>query len=810
MTIRHIDTGEDFDVNESESFEIERVAGILFETGEFKSGGTTSFNLPFTGKNQRIIEDFERSIIRVVIQQGVQTIAGEMIVLSRQGREYYQVEVQDMRASVMRRLKDLRARDVYMDDLNHQWNEISAITLRDEGWIYPLVDYGFLSKKYSTPNITAFGLINSQFAGDIRNDIFNWRPAMFAFDFVRRAFKQAGWEISGSVFEDGHWFKKLVIPATSGQIPRAEGQAVSESGAAYVDTAYTATPGQFEPLVYDTTTNPTYLDTTTGRYTAIEPCFVNFRALVVGDMDALDEGERFAIAQVRRNGNLILQTGVTTTTPGEAFQIEVTGDCYLSAGDYLEVWILNPPTGFDMTNFPGIGSRFEVSVVDTVAYGGTIQMSQTLPDVSAADLCKSIIAGVNLVMDEDFNSQSITLTPFWEYYGESVPVKIDQDRYAETTISSNAQNNYLQYSGDNGFANGGFTIHDLRLDREKNLFTSIFAPTQMHSVYFGGVFAAKMFDSEADSLIGDDGRMFRPILPATAPRLLLIERRAVEDFFNGMEEIYIAEGVATAVNYGYFYNVMPGIDSKLSLAYKDIPDAIGLNLAEFAFEKYAQDFVKYKALEVEAAMKPDEFALFDFRNPVEFDNDFYRVLSLTPSGEGLVRMQLRRIGTLPANLNVKTQIGKDKGSPGASGNSGTNPNTPPPLVQLPRIMLNFEAGDGVLDIDAIDPNSTTLGEWVLGKDYATVPQTGYYDLYFQCYTDGGNLDSLSIIISDNTGTELWRRTKAAHSSAHSVITEEYLLQGYRVSFEGLTAGSHLTSPAASLTFANISQRGTYG
>jgi hypothetical protein len=173
-------------------------------------------------------------------------------------------------------------------------------------------------------------------------------------------------------------------------------------------------------------------------------------------------------------------------------------------------------------------------------------------------------------------------------------------------------------------------------------------------------------------------------------------------------------------------------------------------------------------------------------------------------------MQLRRVGTIEPNLNVLPQIGKNQGSPGAGGQGQLAPPPPPVLIPMNRIMLTFEETSGTLTIDDVDPNNSTIGEWDIQTNYVVIPATGWYDIFFQATTDGANLTSMDVIITDSAGVELWRRTKSGHDRAHNLIVEEALFAGYRVYFSAIVSGSADIMNNSQFTFANIAQKSTYG
>jgi hypothetical protein len=783
MTIYHIDSKSYFEVVEQD-IPIDKFDGILNENGDFVGGGTSTFKLPVTPLNEAIIEPNQRSIIRVVLQTSTDTITGEMAVKSKD-KKYYFVEVDDIRVSAFRRLKELAARDVYLDDLDHTWSFANVVANRTSGWVYPFVDYGFMDNR-------PYFLRPQDFRFNVNNDIFNFRPAMFAYDFIQRSIRQIGWDIDLPL----GWFRQLIIPSSS-PIKKAEGQAESESAAAFRTFAQTAgAEPNGSTMVYNITTSAN-LNAGTGVYTSPSVSMVQYRIMATAENTA-NRSRRLIVALVRNGVEIARrQESILANTSG---QIELTGTLFLNAGDTLTAKVVN--ANQIITNFPGAGSRFEVKVLDTLALGSTMKMSEAIPDVAAIDIFKWVLGGINAVLDVDNQLAKIVVKPFNEHYSGVQTLEIDQDSWKETTIGVQGQNNYLSYSGE-AFANGGFSVRDSRLPREKNIFASGFQATRMGAGLGGDMQLAQMFTTRPQ--INSFGDRFALEVEDGAPRLLLLKRANVSDVTeSGLTFIQIGNVNAEQINYAYFYS------PEISLSYND--DFEGISLTRLCFDKYASDLTDFKAVTALAKLRAEDVANFDFTKLVEFRNELYRVVRLDGYQEGkLTPITLRRVGVVTPNYVTSKQIGTS-GSTQAGAAQGEN--IPVVLEIMNRIQIEFNDYDDPLLIGEPDADYQQIGNFGdVTTGVVEIPATGYYSIFFQVTAgtaDGMRVDEIWYEVLDSEDAPVFERRRATTLHSSVMANEEYLEAGWKIIFNADFTGAVSPNYNKSLTFATITQRGTNG
>lgn len=795
-SLTHIDSGQTFDLFEGFSVPVDLVAGVLTEQGDYLSGGSTSFSLPRTPNNENLIGD-GRNMIRVVLTQGASTIVGELLVRS-ESKGGYQCELEDIRTSAFRRLKDLPIRSVYLDDLTHLWVGSNIIANRTSGWVYPFVDYGYMVRRGQRLNA-------SNFQGNIRNDVYNFRPGMFAFDLIERAFRQIGWDID---LPTG-WFRQLVIPCTQ-PIKRPTGEAQAASGAMYLTAGYVADEF-YNPIPFNLNTNAAVF--TGGNFTAPFSGLYNYRLMIPGFNSYTRE--KSVAAHVLVNGGVINRQ-VYFFKPGETLNTETTGTIYLNAGDVMSVQAANNGSPSTRVLFPGSGARLEIAAFDTMAWGNFIQMKDTLPDMAAADLIKWVLAGTNMVLDIDAAQSRLRAVPFWEYYQGTQEMNIEQDSYQFVTLPNAGQNNYIGYSGNESFANGGFTIQDSRLTRENTLFASGFHPSQMGAAYGGLTSLAQMYADRPGNpsfirrTVGADLFSIDPV--DTSLRLILIKRLPVSEVFRQFTTIEIADiNDADTINWGYFYDSL--FPSEVSLAYQDLGGVTGINLANLAFRDYASDFVNYQGASVQAALLPGDVSGFDFSRLVPFKGRLYRIMKINQYVEGgLVNLELRRVGIDSPNMGVLPQIGKDSTtSTGASQNDGDTIT----FNQMNRLQIVFGGYAAPILIGADNQGDLypQVGNWGvlnLVTGFFTIPASGYYSVYFQVTANSGEAQNDIWYEVYDGATKLFERRHDGNARAQNIANEEYLNAGWTIRFNVDFNGAHLPDYTPSLTFATITQRGLNG
>jgi hypothetical protein len=786
MTIYHIDSKSYFDVVEQD-IPIDKFDGILNENGDFVGGGTSTFKLPVTPLNEAIIEPNQRGIIRVVLQTSTETITGEMIVKSKD-KKYYFVEVDDIRVSAFRRLRSLAARDVYLDDLDHTWSFENVIATRTSGWVYPFVDYGFMDNR-------PIHLQPRFFRGNIQNDIFNFRPAMFAYDFVQRAINQIGWDIDLPL----GWFRQLIIPS-SNPLKKSEGISQEESAAGFRTIGIQSNPPNLgTTLTYQIGVGAN-LNAGTGVYTATSPSLVNYRAMVTGENPS--NRDKTVQLEVRKNGSSI-DRQIQVIAKNTDAQIELTGMAYLNTGDTLSVQVFNANRN-PLTNFPGAGSRFEIGVIDTLALGSTMKMSEAIPDVSALDLVKWVLGGINAVLKVDNQLAKIVVKPFNEHYSGVQSLEIDQDSWRETTIGVQGQNNYLSYSGE-AFANGGFSVKDSRLPREKTIFASGFQATRMGAGLGGELQLAQMFTERP--IINSYGDRFSLEVEDGLPRLLLLSRVNVDEITaSALEFLRIGGLPAEEINYAFFFN------EEISLSYND--DFDGISLTRLCFDKYASDLTDFKSVTALAKLRAEDVANFDFTKLVEFKNEIYRVVRLDGYQEGkLTPITLRRVGVKEPNYVTSKQIGT---SGTTQAGSAQGDNIPVVLRLMNRWQAEFASIDDPLLFGEPDEDFQQIGTW--GGNYAdtgqaVIPDSGYYAIFFQVTStngEGAQVDEIWYEVLDSANTIIFERRFIGHSRVHNISNEEYLEAGWKITFNATFMGSATPNYDKSLTFATITQRAENG
>ena len=791
-------------------------AGVLLPDGGYRGGGSITFKLTRTPRNELILNGRERGMIRVAIYAGSASIWGEMIVKS-DNEAGYSVEIIDIVTSAFNRLQSINLRDIYLDDLNHEWTWPNVTAAKTAGYIYPFVDYGYMEPRTTRLfNISSRGSAPAQLDNDIRNDIFNFRPAIFVNDLMQRVFRQIGWEIDGIIFTAGNWFTKIIMPFSNGEMRVGTEQCIANSGAAYVNTA-PSPPLVAGTMQFQTVTNALF-STILDRYTATESSYVQFRALLTAEN--LDARRTSALsATVVNSVGVVVASGIKFFENGQSGQLQLTGFATLEAGDWLQV--LYNSTMNAALSTPNPGSRFEVKVLDTMAYGSLVKMAETLPDMTCADFVRSVAGKFCMVFDQDKTTPKITLQSYEDYYLETVDEvmsdKLSFDGYDKSTIASKGQNNYLNFAGDNNYANGGFFINDKRVPIQATQFQSAFAATPMHAVFNGLYrFVAKLFDGDAPTLVSSENewKWYSIDVGTKEPRLLFVQREEVgtvaQPFASPLLQIGTLSDV-DEINLAYSWHNYLEIDSDIQLSFVTIPEGKGIGLQDAFWRKFASDQSVFEIQDVLASLLPADLSRLSFRNALRYQGNKYRLLSINNySDKSLTSLTLLRAGMVAPNFTVTQQIGSGTSGSSTSGQPSIRPEA---LQVMTRIQVVFDRTvTNAITLSALGAFFSTVGQWndFVTDGYVEITEAGYYAIFLQATQDTGDASAfdLGYTIRDEANTLIFMRTFEAIGISAAISNEEQLSAGDRVYFFGAGAGQFNISEE--FTFATITQRSKNG
>jgi len=302
--------------------------------------------------------------------------------------------------------------DLDYSELNHQYTRdeqsTSWGTTYTNGYVYPLIDYGFDSD------------INSY-------DVEHLFPATYLRTYIDKIFAGVGYTYQ-STFFDSAFFKKLIIPATGTKIGLSSAQIDARIFNAYDNTLRTY--AGYQPYTTLTIANETndpsnQFNTGTYKWTVANSGYYNIYGAINYYLESTAAGSPSTSTQVNLGlfrtplgsafSNIINSNSQSFAWyPTGAGQTATSGDIYLgtanvflTAGDELELKIYsqyfnNPaPHNIKVTDVV-----FENSVVNSgLVSGNDLDYNQAIPqNIKQKDLLSSVIKAFNLYIDVDNNN----------------------------------------------------------------------------------------------------------------------------------------------------------------------------------------------------------------------------------------------------------------------------------------------------------------------------------------------------------------------------------------------------------------------
>jgi hypothetical protein len=317
--------------------------------------------------------------------------------------------------------------DLDYSELNHQYTRdeqsTSWGTTYTNGYVYPLIDYGFDSD------------INSY-------DVEHLFPATYLRTYIDKIFAGVGYTYQ-STFFDSAFFKKLIIPATGTKIGLSSAQIDARIFNAYDSTprTYTGIPlanigttaisSALEQLIIPNETNDPSNQFNTGTYiaTIANSGYYNLYSTFEFYLSALSSTTfpavptRMNILIERKPSGSSFWNVINSNYQDVAFYPASSGDIsstyslycalgntFLDAGDQLRLrfYVVQNSNGTPAYAFEvkSTGVVFENSVVNSgLVSGNDLDYNQAIPqNIKQKDLLSSVIKAFNLYIDVDNNN----------------------------------------------------------------------------------------------------------------------------------------------------------------------------------------------------------------------------------------------------------------------------------------------------------------------------------------------------------------------------------------------------------------------
>lgn len=477
-------------------------------------------------------------------------------------------------------LKGRSIQDIWTRDLDHLWTEANIVASWSNtgGYIYPFIDYGRLTFQNSSNTF-----------------IDDWYPAMFQHTLVTRILENIGWKPSGDVI-DSWLYKQTAVPFVNQRfIEETSNETLAEANRTTLQSHdLTRTPVS---ATSETTTELLEIDTIVKddlgafdlaqeRYTATKSINDAVFVMTLNNASArvsIGSGSSTTATitlKIQKNGSSVQEITLNTQTADDIdntvngpFTISATVD--LLAGDYVDcIAEFSYSSAVASTTIIQLvlnaeSFTFELSEVnEEIAAGGTVTLSNNLPDIDQAEFIKDIALRHGALLTTDDYTQTLYFNSFEnivnaldeaEDWSERVNM-IGVSEIDFTQIVNNyGRKSYFKYSppgndddellGYNdgrqiAYGDGRLDIDNDFIQGERDIYTSPFTATTQIEAFqgqaFGGVFMPyipRRDYSGADTL--------RP-----NPRLLIVIQDVDIEDFNGDDGASIS---SVQINGGTIY-----------------------------------------------------------------------------------------------------------------------------------------------------------------------------------------------------------------------------------------------------------------
>ncbi|MFI5138697.1 MAG: hypothetical protein ACHQIM_12795 [Sphingobacteriales bacterium] len=407
---------------------------------------------------------------------------------------------------------------------DHEWSLDNAAgsQTKTDGWIYPVVDYGYMTEDVTAPI-----------------DVHNMRPGFFIKTAIELLLKSSGYKAAGSLpgdplyplmiaqfsngsFEHGADYQNQIdnkgcdvalasaLSITYNNLSEPGGTILFPNVISNVSGFYNPSTGVYTTneinSVTVTLTIPTFYfyGNYNGSYAANVDIAIIYTDPVNGDTTLTSSN--FYLSD---NPTLIRQGPYRhgyTITPKTviSFQTELPAN-----GKIRITYRFN---GYSQSNFrmPAGTELVIKSDNQVVLFGQTVQCERIFPDISEKDLLKDTLQRFGIICQTDNTNKTISFNSFRDIVN-NIPIANDwsnkclnQGKQVAFQLGNYAQVNYMEYQTDKNilplkFGWSQIRIADQTLPANATLFQSPFGPSLNRPYYGGTVARIAMIDPTSSS-----------------------------------------------------------------------------------------------------------------------------------------------------------------------------------------------------------------------------------------------------------------------------------------------------------------------
>lgn len=516
----------------------------LAELKDRQAYSTNTFKIPHTANNDFAcglpgdpnliqLQPYRRNTARI-LQNGIEVLQNGIAII-RSSAGSIEIQILSGLIGFFDLLGDKSISDLDLSAYDHVWNinTVSASQSNTEGFIYPVIDYGFMSETLREA------------------DARRLRPAVFRKTIIERIIAEAGYTATGSYSAYSKYLNSI-IPFTKDKFEHGQSyidEQSQKSAAANKTIQQILSSGDTSRHVLfqdkNNTTDPgnhwngsIYTATGVSRLNVK----INYDIRITDIFKGGSTPEIYIWVQTNNGGGWVNRAEIKHTTEGD-----YKTSTYLNQVLEAQIDILNGEQmriGWDVA--PAInrayvdmsaGAKITIENVPTdVIYGQEVQLSSTLPEISQKNFFKDFLQNFGLIAIPDNYSKKLLLINMEDVYAnknkayEIPDSKLVNSPEAVTfTLPNYGINNNAVYKEDNAvpgdLGKGTIVLDNLTLEQNIDLFESIFAAT-VKAVKLGGLNVSQIIKIE-DEATGD-------FKTKTEPRILIDQKvNSAFDFFDG-------------------------------------------------------------------------------------------------------------------------------------------------------------------------------------------------------------------------------------------------------------------------------------
>jgi hypothetical protein len=407
---------------------------------------------------------------------------------------------------------------------DHEWDLDNAANsqTKTDGWIYPVIDYGFMSEDFTAPI-----------------DVHNMHPGFFIKTAIGLLLQSSGYKAAGSLFGDP-LYPLMIAQFSNGSFEHGADyqNQIDNNGcdAALASALKVSYNNPSEPggtILFPTVISNVsgFYNPSTGVYTTNQ---INSVTITLSIPSFYFYGNYNGGYAANVDIIIMYTDPVNGDTPLAKCNFYLSGNPTLTRfGPYRHGYTITPKTalsfqtelpangkiriayrfnGYSQSNFTmAAGTELVIkSNNQLVLFGQTVQCERIFPDISQKDLLKDTLQRFGIICQTDNTSKTISFNSFRDIVS-NIPAANDwsskclnQGKQVAFQLGNYAQLNYMQYQTDENilplkYGWSQIRIADQTLPANATLFESAFGPSLNRPYYGGTVAQVKMIDAASSS-----------------------------------------------------------------------------------------------------------------------------------------------------------------------------------------------------------------------------------------------------------------------------------------------------------------------